>query len=200
MKKIVQGIICLAVAGVMAAGGYMFGLKAQRSNITNAVPKQSAAEEEKSENNKNERRQENQQNDSGKYIGKSDASAAAESWSVVDKYSVDITGDGKEDTVTLYTSAESENGEIIWDDTQKWVLEIYDGTTYYTLMNQSISNGNVYFDVVQDGDNIIVDTYTITFSQTQIKQYSYNKTGFVEKQIYSSSGVNNMYSSFPVYR
>ena len=195
MKKAVQGIICVVIAAVVASGGYILGLKAQRSNITNAVPRQSMTEDEKPKENKNE----TQQDDSGKYIGKRDTSAAAESWSVVDRYSVDITGDGVEDTVTLYTSAESEDGEIIWDDSQKWVLEIYDGSTYYTLMNQSVSNGNVYFDVVQNEDGVIVDAYTITSSQMQIKQYSYNKTGFVEKQIYSALS-ENMYSSFPVYR
>lgn len=198
MKKVVQGIICVVLAGVVAAGGYMFGLKAQQSNITNAAPKQSMSETDKQKDNKADKN--DQLNDSGKYIGKSDASSVDDTWSVVDKYSMDITGDGEKDTITLYTSAISESGEIIWDDSQKWVLEIYDGNTYYTLINQSVSNGNIYFNLMQKDDTTSIEAYIITSSGTMVKQYTYNKTGFVEKQVYTSGEGNNMHSSFPIYR
>lgn len=200
MKRLVQGIVCVAVAGVMATGGYMFGLKAQQSSITNASPRQSMSENEPPELDKEKQPRETQQSDSGKYIGKSNASSVDNTWSVVDKYSLDITGDGEDDTITLYTSAVSEDGTIIWDDSQKWSLEIYDGATYYTLMNQAVTNGNIYFDVMENEGNTTVNAYIITSAETLIKQYSYNKTGFVEKQVYSSGTGNNLHSSFPYYR
>jgi hypothetical protein len=112
-----------------------------------------------------------------------------------------LLGNGDNAQVALYTSAQTEDGEIIWDDGQKWVVEISDGDGgYYTLLDKYISNGNVYIEVdeLEDG-NKAVTVVTKTSSGLDVKQYTYGNNGFVEKTLYNSGSVNTMYSSIPDY-
>ena len=215
-KKIVKAALCLVVAAAIAAAGYYMGYSNHASSIISAIPKQSFTGKEtppgfigekglipspdiQGEPNSGETPSET--SDAGKYIGKSESSAAGSTWSKLDSYECDISADNSEETINLYTSAETSDGEILWDDSQKWVLEVQAEDGVYTLLNQNISNGRVYFDVDEVNNNTYAITvYTVSSAGTNIKQYTYSKTGFIEKQVYAAASINNLHSGIPAYK
>lgn len=198
MKKVLIIFISIITAAALAGGGYYAGYKGYTADVVSAIPKQSVPEkmpEKKAESTAAP------DGDSGKYIGKSEASAVESTWSEIDSCKADVNGDGADEVIGLYTSAETDGGEILWDDSQKWVLEVNINGEYYILLNQSISNGRVYFDIdeLKDGTNAIT-IYNVSAVGTSIKQYTYSKTGFVEKSVYNSESVNKQHSGIPAYK
>lgn len=220
MKKVLKVIGVLALACVMAAGGYIAGQRVQISSVISAMPKKtiekpdesapqegledtaSAAESGTTAKPAEEPPVHNEKipmsEEETRVITKSDKSAVDDSWSVVENTS-NTTDNG---ALTLYTSAQQEGGEFIWDDSQKWVVEMSDGNGgYYTLYDQLVSNGNVYYEIVQkeNGDKII-NVYTMSGAGTTIKQYTRTDTGYTEKTVYNSGVVNRLFSTVPTYR
>lgn len=208
MKKVLKVIGVLALACVMAAGGYIAGQRVQISSVISAMPKKTiekpieSAKPDSSETHAEEPPVQNEKipmsAEETRVISKTDKSAVDESWSVVENTS-NTTDNG---ALTLYTSAQKEGGEFIWDDSQKWVVEISDGNGgYYTLYDQLVSNGNVYYEIVQkeNGDKII-NVYTMSGAGTTIKQYTRTDTGYTEKTVYNSGVVNRLFSTVPIYR
>ena len=208
MKKVLKVIGVLALACVMAAGGYIAGQRVQISSVISAMPKKTiekpieSAQPDSSETRAEEPPVQNEKipmsAEETRVISKTDKSAVDESWSVVENTS-NTTDNG---ALTLYTSAQKEGGEFIWDDSQKWVVEISDGNGgYYTLYDQLVSNGNVYYEIVQkeNGDKII-NVYTMSGAGTTIKQYTRTDTGYTEKTVYNSGVVNRLFSTVPIYR
>ena len=104
--------------------------------------------------------------------------------------------------LTLYTSAQKDGDEFIWDDSQKWVLEVSDGNGgYYTLFDQNVSNGSVYYDVAEtDNGTKNINVYVFTGAGTTIKQYTHTETGFSEKSVYESGVVNRVFTTIPSYK
>ena len=104
--------------------------------------------------------------------------------------------------LTLYTSAQKDGDEFIWDDSQKWVLEVSDGNGgYYTLFDQNVSNGSVYYDVAEnDNGTKNINVYVFTGAGTTIKQYTHTETGFSEKSVYESGAVNRVFTTIPSYK
>ncbi|MGN0107383.1 MAG: hypothetical protein ACI4A5_06790 [Hominilimicola sp.] len=208
MKKVLKVIGVLALACVMAAGGYMAGQKVQISSVISAMPKRTiekpmeSKEPDASEAPAEEPPMRSEKipmsEEETRVIAKTDKSAVDDSWSVVENTS-NTTDNG---ALTLYTSAQKEGGEFIWDDSQKWVVEMSDGNGgYYTLYDQLVSNGSVYYDIVQkeNGDKII-NVYTMSGAGTTIKQYTRSDTGYTEKTVYNSGVVNRLFSTVPEYR
>lgn len=207
MSKAVKAVIGLMLAAAIAVGGYYAGYSNHMSSIISAIPKLPANGTETSGNipditpipEKTEQKDGN--SEEGKYIGKSASSAADDTWSEIDSCEFDINADNSEEVITLYTSAEEESGEILWNDSQKWVLEVKTSDGYYILLNQNISNGRVYFDVDEISDSsYAITVYTLTSAGKSIKQYTYSKTGFVEKQIFAGESINNLHSGIPMYK
>ncbi|MDR3115203.1 MAG: hypothetical protein LBU25_06750 [Treponema sp.] len=81
---------------------------------------------------------------------------AAHNLTLLERSSIDLTGDGIDDTIELYTSAEAydvamEFGRIrrmAWDDGHTWTLVVHDGEGFYPLVNERIQQGEVQFWVV----------------------------------------------------
>ncbi len=208
----VKAAVWILTAAVFAAGGYYAGYTQHALNISAAIPKQALKEHTEATEppefpaaaateppKASEQPEENA--DAGKYIGKSTSSAVEATWSKIDSYECDINSDGAEETISLYTSAETDSGEILWDDSQKWVLEVRAGKDYYILLNQNISNGRVYFDIDELKDGTYgITVYTVSGVGTAIKQYTYSKTGFVEKAVYTAASENKLHSGIPSYK
>lgn len=206
MKKSVKVICTIVAACLIAGGGYIYGNRngynrGQESQLeampkkTLDIPQDNAASEQGEATSKpNPELPPAAQNT--REIKKLAASAVDNSWTQVD------ANNGFDDgTLSLYTSAQKYDGEIIWDDSQKWVVEIADPDGgYYTLYDQLVSNGSVYYDIVKKDDGgSVINVYTLTGAGTTIKQYSKTSNGYEEKELYNSGAVNRVYSSMPDY-
>lgn len=125
------------------------------------------------------------------------------------RYETDITGDGSEDLITLYTSAErSENGEMLWDDTQEWLLSAETENGVYELYSERI-HGFAYMNVAdfykETGDEKVVSVYIAGNAVNELREYSFSDNAFNENIAYSTDktakeGINSLYSSIPEYR
>ncbi len=203
MKKFLKIIAALVLAAVLVTGGYIAGQKVQMSSIVSAMPKLSLEKPNESAKPENsemtqapEQPAQNAEQDE-RMITKTE-SAVDSTWSVVQ--STSNTTDNE--VLTLYTSAQKDGDEFIWDDSQKWVVEISDGNGgYYTLYDQLVSNGNVYYDVVEkDNGDKIINVYTMAGSGTTIMRYTRTDNGFAEKMAYNSGAENKLFSTIPAYR
>lgn len=214
MKRSVKVICVILGACIIAGGGYFFGYKGgyktgqdshmsampkktidvtQTNNETESTPK---AEEKKPESTSEEKKDIPQQNNV-RIIKKQSESSADSSWTNVEhSYNPEGTGN-----ITLYTSAQKVDDEIIWDDGQKWIVEWSDGSGgYYTLYDQYVSNGSVYYDVFQKDNKTYINVYTMSGTGTTIKQYTQTNNGFEEKEVYNSGSVNRINSTIPSYK
>lgn len=208
MKKFFKVIGVIALAAVVGAGGYVMGTRAQHSSIVSAIPHMTLSkpsdapapsgdmlrEEEKTP----ETPASNIAAKDVRIISKTEGSAAKEGWTELERTQVP-NGHGE---VALYTSAQKEGGELMWDDSQHWLLEYSDGSGgYYQLVSKYISHGSVYYDVFEaENGEWLINAYTMTGAGTTITQYSLGESGFEEKTVYDSGSVNKITSTIPSYR
>lgn len=209
--RLLKVVICIVAAVVVCGAGYYAGMQSQTDSVMNALPRvahDKQAEEdaqkaaEATEGTESNATQEATQVPESVFIGKTNISAAGEgTWTTVDSCNYDITGDGVNDSVTLYSSAESDDQGILWDDTQKWILEVGDGVSgYYTLINTDVTNGGIYYEVDETDTGCAIMVYMTSGSGTEIREYIFGKAGFTEKVIRESKGSNTVHSSIPWYK
>lgn len=128
-----------------------------------------------------------------------------EGMTLITEFSADLDMDASEEKIELYTAAgRDENGEMVWDDGQNWILAVRDGDKAYPLISQYVQLGSVYFTVsnkeADQAQNITVIVPTgASFSMTG---YAYDKEGdcYKGKLLYKSDDDNWIYSSIPGYR
>ena len=195
MKKVIKAICCILAAVILVGGGYVAGQRAKQSSIVSALPKNILD----MPNESNEPSEDvPEPKEDVRIINKSNESAVDSTWSTVESSS-NTTDNG---ALTLYTSAQKDGDEFIWDDSQKWVLEVSDGNGgYYTLFDQNVSNGSVYYDVAEtDNGTKNINVYVFTGAGTTIKQYTHTETGFSEKSVYESGAVNRVFTTIPSYK
>lgn len=110
------------------------------------------------------------------------------------------------ETVALYTSAPKENGRFVWDDHARWVLEITSDTgNIYTLYDTEVSNGSIYFDIIEiDSQKFILlrnistaANYTKAFTFEDGKLYETDEPDLNELK---NTTVNLIFTSVPKYR
>lgn len=129
-------------------------------------------------------------------------------WEPMGKYTADVTGDGEDDIITLYTSAQRDRkGEMMWDDTQEWVLRVEAAEGVYDLYDERI-HGYIYMSVSdvydKDEDKKLISLYADGNSFHEIRDYMYNGNKFTETVAYSTDdlsteGISEIYSSIPRY-
>ena len=129
-------------------------------------------------------------------------------WEPMGKYTQDVTGDGEDDIITLYTSAQRDaRGEMMWDDTQEWVLRVETAEGVYDLYDERI-HGYVYMSVSdvydKDEDKKLISLYIDGNSFREVRDYMYSENKFTETVAYStddlsSEGISEIYSSIPQY-
>lgn len=130
-------------------------------------------------------------------------SRVQEGWTEISKYRYDIDGDGERETLRLCTDAKrGANGEVLWDDSHNWVLEMTDASNIFTLYNGRISNGIPYFEVYEDKDAKICVGLTVSSGAGyEIKKYVYikDKKAFETEDVYTENGINRLYTSIQEY-
>lgn len=127
------------------------------------------------------------------------------SWTKIKEFNVDLDRDSKEDTISLYTTAERDKqGNFMWDDGQKWLLLVQSGDKFYPLLSEYVQLGSVYFTVSKHSEYTITKVTVIvpTGANLKVVSYSYDKDkqGFIEEPIYHSKEDNFIYTSIPDYR
>lgn len=201
--RLLKGVTCIVLAAAFTAAGYYIGMRNQTESVISALPRAMHDKEAEEDAEKAESAAQTQASEEAVvFVGKSNVSEAGSGeWTTVDSCNYDITGDGVNDTITLYTSAASDDKGILWEDSQKWILEVSDGVAgYYTLENTSISSGSVYFSVMEqtDGKRTVV-LYEYSGSQTAVREFVFAKAGFNENDVYVSESVNLVHTSIPWY-
>lgn len=197
MKEAIKGIIkpaaIVILAGICAAGGYAYAMKYQANTVLTALPRPMEAAED--ENDEDVEKKEIT------IIAQNNISAASEgTWNTVDSFMYDITGDGVNDNITLYSSNQSGDPSQRGSE-QNWILEVSDGVKgYYTLLDSSLMHSTVYYDVVEKSSSrraIVV--YEMTQTGTDIVEYVFTEKGFEESVTYSSNSTDRTHSSVPRY-
>ena len=155
---------------------------------------------------------ENSENYEVKPVG-NNPPADTEGFTPMGRYEFDVDGDGNQDTVTLYTSAQRDmKGDMMWDDSQTWVLQADCGeNSVYDLYNNRIG-GMVYMNVADyynSGEEEKVITLIISSNTFhEIREYRYDDTldgaCFGETTVFTTDdianeGIGNLYSSIPDY-
>lgn len=130
-------------------------------------------------------------------------------WEPMGKYECDVLNNSKQQTITLYTSAQRDKkGDMMWDDTQQWVLKVETEDGEYDLYSERI-HGYAYMGVYdyygdEDEDKVIT-LYAETNSGNRIINYVFNEEGQFEERLvysdndYATSGTSMLYTSIPEY-
>jgi len=120
---------------------------------------------------------------------------AIEDYTILDSYDYDIDGDGEEETIALYTTAQRDsNGEIMWDDGQVWLLAVHDSDKDYELYNNYLQLGSLQFYVFTSADSFHITTVENTTAGLKLVDYIFNKedNSFTPKIHYNILGDVNM--------
>lgn len=134
-----------------------------------------------------------------KEILKPGAVVDAQCKTIVSDYTGDLDGDGTEDIITLYTSAQKEAGEILWDDMQKWCLIAQVNGDAYELYCGNVSIGEISYNVYENTDGKLVISVTEESTATYtLTQYEFTDNGFEKNVIIDDQGINLMTSSHNV--
>lgn len=196
-KTVLTIVLCALAAAVFWTGGYYIG-RNSHDDISAAIPREEIAEPSAPVAEEPPAKPAEEVT----YVTRSDVSAADGAWTVVSEYETDLTGDGQADKLTIYTSAEFADGEILWDDGQSWVAEVADAQGgYYTLMSSYVSNGCVYAEIAEDmKHDKTVTLITTNGAGLSLKRYEYSSSGFMERKVVEDMGANVLYSSVPFYK
>lgn len=113
---------------------------------------------------------------------------------------------GEKGYIKIYTSAlKDSDGEFMWDDGQKFSVEVFDGSNYYTILPLTyIQLGNVSFEVFDDLNDlnkttskIILNISTQAGLTEQLFEFSFDENSkeniFLSQKIYEFSNINNYY-------
>ncbi len=110
------------------------------------------------------------------------------------------------DTVNLYTSSEKENGKFLWDDHARWLMEIYAETgEHYILYDLEVSNGSIYFDVIEIDEKPYIFLRNISTASDYTKVFSFEdgkvyETKEVNLNDMTDKVINLIFTSVPNYR
>ena len=136
-------------------------------------------------------------------------------WTILGDFNYRFTAGEAQDRIVLGTSAQNENGEMLWDDSQYWTVAVIidkdaDGNSdgAYNLYSERLQ-GYVYAEVneayIKGVMTPIITLYIFSGNDREIRNYYYDGEYFVESQEFttkgfSTGGINNLYSTMPEYK
>ena len=143
-----------------------------------------------------------------KLINKTEEVKNLDKFELLGHQSVEIDGIENETSIGLYTSAmRDKKGELMWDDTQEWVLRAETEAGNYVLYDER-TNGRAYMKVFNsyndNGDEIIINLHIYANTYNEIREYRFNGEAFEERICYSTDetstqGISEIYTSIPDY-
>lgn len=117
----------------------------------------------------------------------------------LDEYIIDFNEDGHDEKISMYVAAErGPDGEIMWDDGQRWVLVIHGENKDYVLYDDYVQLGTINFSVLTNDDDFYITTTSIRTASFTVNQYKYNmeNDSFEKALPFAIDGnVNMLYSS-----
>lgn len=125
------------------------------------------------------------------------------------QYYIDNLGsETKEACVSLRTTAQRDkNGEMMWDDSQEWALDVATEKGCYVLYDQRI-NGRAYVNVYkaynEGKEENVISLYIFGNTYNEVREYRFDGENFIETISYTTDefaneGISEIYSSFPDY-
>jgi hypothetical protein len=134
----------------------------------------------------------------------SSESIDTKSMTKLDEFTYDLDSDNSEEKIELYTAAgRNENGEMLWDDGQKWLLVVWDGEKAYPVLSEYVQLGSVYFTISNNGvgeaANINVIINTGAGHSLRVYTFSKDRDGFLGGSVYKSEDTIFIHSSIPGY-
>lgn len=189
MKKFLKATGAVILAVVLVAGGYISGQKNQLSSITSALPREAIEATEMPTEPPAVKAPETVHTEKN-IIEKTSETSIQPSWAEVENVTVS-QADGSNAEVKLYTSAEFDGEEFIWDDRNQWVLEVGMNGGYYTLVNKYVQLGKVDVTVGTDerGECVIMAVIS-TGTGLVVEKYTYNGSAFEGQTVYNSVVLN----------
>ena len=118
----------------------------------------------------------------------------------------DFDKDGSEEEIELYTSAKKDSdGNIMWDDGQRWLLLVRKSDRDFVLYDDYIQLGNLEFWLYSEEDGegeYHISTIRPSSGGLFFSDYTYDveKNVFIKKDIFQASGINLKFSSGYYYK
>lgn len=117
---------------------------------------------------------------------------------LLDSAKVDIDNDNKEEIIELYTTAQrDEDGEMMWDDGQKWFLLVHDEDKEYILFDEYVQIGTLEFWVFTSKNDYHILTLQTGSAVLKLSDYTYDieRESFVKKDIFNPEFLNVIHGS-----
>lgn len=130
------------------------------------------------------------------------AKVPIENLTLLDEYEFDFDGDGKPEKVNMYTSAlKDKDGEIMWDDGQRWLFVVHNEDKDYVLFDDYVQIGSIKSFVYTIDDQFYIASVTTATANLTLKSYLYSKENdsFVETIPFNTEGNVNMLHSTSGY-
>ncbi len=122
-----------------------------------------------------------------------------EDLTILDEYEVDFDNDNTMEKVNMYTTAgRAENGEIMWDDGQRWLIVVHGEDKDYVLFDDYVQLGQITTYIYTIDQNFFIDTLSSGTANLTLKSYLYSQKDdtFIETIPFDTEGnVNMMHSS-----
>ncbi len=111
---------------------------------------------------------------------------------LLNSYSIDIYGDEKEETISMYTDAEKDpEGNIMWDDGQNWTIIVDGNDEAFVLFDDYLQLASLEFFVYTIDDEFYVSTVNSGTANLTMTEYKYNaEDNTFEKTIKSDTDGN----------
>ncbi len=120
--------------------------------------------------------------------------------SLLETYSYDVLGDSDNERISLYTSAAVDGkGNIMWDDGQRFILVVESESGHYTLFDEYVQLGRVYFMVGDRDGRHVVTIVVSTNAGMRIEEMSSSADEAVFKRVtvYEAHDSNIVFNTMP---
>lgn len=198
MKRVLQIFGGIIIAAALTVAGYIAGTHNGMDSISSALPHVNITHDEPTPPPQAsdavaasaEKPIEPPANPEKTIIEKSSETSIQPEWTMVAKAPVSLGGDTY--TLSLYTSAEKDSdGSYLWDDGNKWVLEVEKDGEYYTLLNKYVQCGAVNYVTGEDENGeCVISAVMCTGTGLVVEKYTYNGTAFEGQTVYDTGMLN----------
>lgn len=117
---------------------------------------------------------------------------------VLDEFQIDFDNDGELEMIRMLTAAgKDSNGDIAWDDGQRWIFLVQDSDKDYILVDEYVQLGTIDFNIFTVDEDFYISTLSPRTASLTFNLYKYDKDidSFIMTTPYNTSGNVNMLKS-----